>query len=638
MMAGRTIYRKLARAGTHVVLIMAAYMLAYALRFDFSIPKLQLSRLIYSLPVVTAMTLLVFERFGLLRGLWRYVSMSDAIRIAKAKGLASFLSLAVLYAVTGYGVPRSIFVLDWVFCVALLVGVRALDRALYESRTDRRTPRAKATETGDRALIVGAGNGAEALLREIKRSRTLNHDVVGLVDDGPWNQGRSIHGVPVIGNIEQLPDLCKSRHIDKILIAIPSATPAQRGRILERCRASRVPVKSLPTVEDLLEGKASVGELQEVRAEDILGRAPVHVDPETLRSELADKRILVTGAGGSIGAELCRQLALFEPELIVLLERAESSLQFIELELLRGNDNLEIVPVVGDINDQAKLDGLFATYRPDIVYHAAAYKHVHLMEKQPLDAINNNIFGTEILARAASRAGVAKFVFVSTDKAVRPVGVMGRTKRVAEDLLVALDQGDTKFVSVRFGNVLGSDGSVLPLFQRQIARRDPVTLTDPNATRYFMLLAEAAQLLLQAGAMGNGREVFFLEMGDPMRIADLAEGLIRLSGLKPKEDVPVVVTGLRPGERLDEELVREAEELIPSAHDKIKIVRNRGFQPALFWRDLEELRGCARDLDEPSALAQLEAMTAVAETSVIHVQDHLVDDSGLVMGKPIGAA
>ena len=615
------------------MLVAAAYTLAYVLRFDFSIPKEQFDRLIYSLPLVTAMTLLVFERSGLLRGMWRYVSMSDATRIAKAKAVASFLSLAALYALTGYGIPRSIFVLDWVFCVALLVGARALDRALYESRASQEQQQAAALGAGGRALIVGAGNGAEALLREIKRNRALNHDVIGLVDDKPGHQGRSIHGVPVMGNIEQLPDLCRSHEIDKILIAIPSATPAQRGRILERCRASRVPVKSMPTVKDLLEGNASVGELQEVRAEDILGRAPVHVDPEVLRGELSGKRILVTGAGGSIGAELCRQLALFEPELIVLYDRAESNLQFIELELRRGNPNLEIELVVGDITDRAKLEGLFARYRPELVYHAAAYKHVHLMEKQPLDAIINNIFGTETVARTALLGGVEKFVLVSTDKAVRPVGVMGRTKRIAEDLLVAMDEGATKFVSVRFGNVLGSDGSVLPLFQRQIARREPVTLTDPEATRYFMLLAEAAQLLLQAGAMGNGREVFFLEMGEPMRIVDLAEGLIRLSGLKPREDVPVVVTGLRPGERLDEELVREAEELMPSSHDKIKVVKNPGFEPALLWRGLEELRRCTAALDEQAALAQLKAMTGPAETSVIRIPDNLVDDSGLVMGK-----
>jgi len=627
----------MARAGAHLVLVVAAYTLAYVLRFDFSIPKGQLEKLLYSLPLVTAMTLLVFKRLGLLRGLWRYVSMNDAIRIAKAKGLASLLSVAVIYAVTGSGIPRSIFVLDWVFCVSLVVGARALDRALYESRANHAAQQGGAAKTGGRALIVGAGNGAEALLREIKRNRALNHDVIGLVDDSASSQGRSIHGVPVIGNIEQLPDLCRSHDVHKILVAIPSATPGQRGRILERCRASRVPVKSVPTVKDLLQGKATVGELQEVRAEDILGRAPVLVDPEVLRDELSGKRILVTGAGGSIGAELCRQLSLFEPALIVLFDRAESSLQFIELELRRGNAHLEIVLMVGDITDRAKLEGLFVRYRPELVYHAAAYKHVHLMEKQPLDAIINNVFGTEYVARASVRAGVEKFVFVSTDKAVRPVGVMGRTKRVAEDLLVALDEGDTKFVSVRFGNVLGSDGSVLPLFQRQIARREPVTLTDPDATRYFMLLAEAAQLLLQAGAMGDGREVFFLEMGEPMRIVDLAEGLIRLSGLKPQEDVPVVVTGLRPGERLDEELVRDAEELIPSSHDKIKIVKNPGFEPALLWRDLEELRRCTSALDEQAALLQLKAMTAPAETSVVRLPDDMEDDSGLAMGEHSGA-
>ncbi|MFN2489700.1 MAG: polysaccharide biosynthesis protein [Actinomycetota bacterium] len=612
----------------HVAVAVLAYVLAYLVRFDLPLSRVIEEKLVFTTPLLVASTLVVFPRFKVFQGLWRYVSMRDVLAMIKAKTITSLVFLGAVYGVFGYGVPRSVLVLDWILCVALLVGMRFVSRAHHERRVGLRSGASDEDHAvdGRRAVIVGGGDGAESLIREMGRTMPHRYELVGIVDDHPRMLGRSIHGVQVVGKIDQLPDICGSFDVEEILIAIPSATPAERSRILQRCRTSAVPVKSVPTMQDLIYGKARVGQLQEVDPEDILGREPVRIDTEVLRGEVSGKRVLVTGAGGSIGSELCHQLALFGPRQIVLYERAESSLHFIDVELRQRHPDLEVIPVVGDIMDERKLHTVMTRHSPDIVYHAAAYKHVHLMEAQPLDAIRNNILGTEVVARASLDGGVEKCVFISTDKAVRPVGVMGRTKRAAEDLLLSLSGGATAFVSVRFGNVLGSDGSVLPLFQRQIARREPVTITDPDATRYFMLIAEAAQLVLQAGAMGRGGEVFYLNMGQPMKISDLAEGLIRLSGLKPGEDVPVVFTGLRPGERLNEELVRDTEELLASDHEKILILRNAYFDESKFSRELAALRRYVDGHDEAGALEQLKTMTAAAEQSVIGVPTELIPD------------
>jgi FlaA1/EpsC-like NDP-sugar epimerase len=373
-----------------------------------------------------------------------------------------------------------------------------------------------------------------------------------------------------------------------------------------------VPFKTVPALSELLQGKARIGQLQEVRPEDLLGRDSVRLDLDRLREQLQGRRILVTGAGGSIGSELCRQLAALEPELLVLFERAENSLYFVHMELQSRHRKLHVVPVVGDILDRRKVEEVITAYAPEVIYHAAAYKHVPLTEAHPLEAIQNNVFGTETVALAARRGKVKKFVLISTDKAVRPVGVMGMTKRVAECLLLSLNGGPATFVAVRFGNVLGSDGSVLPIFRWQIAQGGPLTVTDPEATRYFMLMSEAAQLVLQAGAMGKGGEIFFLDTGEPVRIMDLAESLIRLYGLEPGRDIEIQIVGLRPGERLREELVQKQEELLPTEHEKVFKVQNSRFEfeglRAHFEQDLERLRSLVEARDREGAVAMLKEM------------------------------
>jgi FlaA1/EpsC-like NDP-sugar epimerase len=461
---------------------------------------------------------------------------------------------------------------------------------------------------GTVALIVGAGDAGEILVREIERSNDLDYDLVGFVDDDESLQGHRIRGLRVLGRIDELPQICTSRGVDEVLIAIPSAGPEVQRRVLRLCMKANVVSKTVPTLKDLLQGRARIGQLQEVRPEDLLERQAVRLDVERIRTELENKKVLITGAAGSIGSELCRQIALFRPRKLILYDRAESALYFLAHELSSSRLAFEIVPVVGDILDRPLLEETLREHPPDVVYHAAAYKHVPLMEDQPLESIRNNLFGTEVTALAAQRAGAKKFVLISTDKAVRPVGVMGMTKNAAERLLLSLSGGPTVFTAVRFGNVLGSSGSVIPLFQRQIAMGGPVTVTDPEATRYFMLVSEAAQLVLQAGMMGVGGDIFFLDMGEPMRIMDMAENLIRLHGFAPQRDVPVEVIGLRHGERLSEELVMDQEELGPSQHEKVFRVKCPALDVRAFRSELERLSALVESRERIEALRQLQRM------------------------------
>lgn len=586
----------------HLLLAMMAYYLAFLLRFDLRLPAEQWDRFLYTLPLLLLIRGGGFACFHLYGGLWRYVSIEDLLCIFKAVTLGSALFTAGILLVMSSAFPRSVLLIDWVLCLTMVGGVRLTIRAWRE--WSRRLQRTRGTQ----AVIVGAGDAAESLLREIERNVDLNYRVVGLVDDDPEKKWQRIHGVPVLESIDHLPELCREYQVQEILIAIPSASHEQRQRVLDRCRATGLPFKTVPALAELLQGHAHIGQLREVQPADLLGREPIRLDLRRLRRELQGRRILVTGAAGSIGVELCRQLASFEPETLVLFDRAESGLYFIDLELKRTYPGLRIVPIIGDILDQRKVEQVIQQCRPDLVYHAAAYKHVPLMEEHPLEAMENNIVGTEIVALAARAGCVKKFVLISTDKAVRPVGIMGMTKRMAECLVLCLDGSPTTFMAVRFGNVLGSDGSVLPLFRWQIAHGGPVTVTDPNATRYFMLPSEAAQLVLQAGAMGRGGEIFFLDMGNPVRILDLAHNLIRLSGMEPSRDIPVEVIGLRPGERLREELVLEREELLPSEHEKVFMVQNHSFDQESFQKDFEVLKRLIAVRDQEGAIYQLKTM------------------------------
>lgn len=588
----------------HAALVALAWWLAFVLRFELRLPSDAWSLWLRTLPIVLVARLLVFQWFHLYVGLWRYVSTGDIVVILKAGTASSLIQSAAILALHGRAFPAPVLIVDWLVCLALVGGVRLALRVVRESRLRGRDG------AGRRALIVGAGDAAEMLLRELGRSPMLEYGILGIVDDDPRKQRLRIHGVEVLGTIDQLDTLVRSLAIEEILIAIPSATPEQKQRIVQRCRESGVTFKSVPGLGELFAGRARIGQLQEVRPEDLLGRVAVRLDVDGLRRELQGKRILVTGAAGSIGSELCRQLIGFDPATLILFDRAESGLYFTELALRRLSRPVTIVPVVGDITDRCKLEETIGAHAPDVLYHAAAYKHVPLMETHPLEAIQNNVFGTETVALSARKGGLKKVVLISSDKAVRPVGIMGMTKRIAEGLIGCLNDEATRFLAVRFGNVLGSDGSVLPLFQWQIAHGGPVTVTDPEASRYFMLMSEAAQLVLQAGALGRGGEVFFLDMGEPVNILDLAKNLVRLSGLEPERDIAIEMTGLRPGERLTEELVMDDEELSPTAHEKVFMVRRGAFSEAAFREDLEVLRWLVAGRDQERAVARLKAMAA----------------------------
>jgi FlaA1/EpsC-like NDP-sugar epimerase len=538
--------------------------------------------------------------------MWRYVSVRDVFEMAKAVTVSSALFTLGALLLGLRGMPRSVLLLDWILCVGASGGLRIAARMVLERR-----PAAAAEGTERRrALVVGAGDVAEALLREIHRG-ALPYTVLGLVTDDPTMRGRRLHGVTVLGAIDDIPVLCERKNISEVVIASVNGSAGDRRVIASKCREAKVQLRSVPALPELLQGRAGIGQLRLVNDEELLGRSAIGTNVERLREELTGRRVLVTGAAGSIGSELARQIASFEPEVLVLFDRAESDLYITYVEMRERFGDVKIEAVVGDILDVSRVKQVMDDYSPQLVYHAAAYKHVPLMEAHPIEAIKNNVMGTEIVARAAIDAGASEFVLISTDKAVRPVGIMGMTKRVAEFVIRSLAGRGTTFVAVRFGNVLGSNGSVLPLFQKQIASGSPVTVTDPDALRYFMLTSEAVELVLTAGALGRDGEVYVLHTGEPVRIGDLAENYIRLAGFEPEVEVPIRVTGLRPGERLREELWVEDELVVPGPHEKIKVVRELEFASSAFLRSFDMLRALVDEGMKEASVQLLSSLVTV---------------------------
>jgi FlaA1/EpsC-like NDP-sugar epimerase len=594
-------YRQWLAIGGLATLSALAYFFAFTLRFD-EVPQPLVDYFLRSLVLLLVIRTITFGFFRIHEGVWRYVSVRDLVAIFKAISLSSAVFAAALFAVYGFGFPRSIIVLDWLLSFVLVAGVRVILRIIWETSPARRVDQSR------RALVVCAGDAGERLIREIGRSSTLDYTVVGLVDDSSKMQGKRIHGVQVLGTIETLPEICSQRGVSDVLLAIPSATDEQRSRIMAHRRDSSVVVRTVPSIMDLWTGRAQIGHLQKVAPEDLLGRKKVVVDTDRLRDHICGENVMVTGAGGSIGSELCRQLAALKPAVLVAFDQAETSLYWLQLELQKSHQDVQIVPIVGDILDFHRLNEVMRKYRPVAVYHAAAYKHVPMMEQNALEAIRNNVFGTETVATAAETNGVARFVLISTDKAVHPISIMGMSKRVAEDLLVARNGSTTSHITVRFGNVLGSAGSVMPLFQWQMVVGGPVTVTDVDATRYFMLIVEAAQLVLQAAAMGTGGEIFMLDMGTPVPVLQLAEDLMRLSGIDPS-DISVETVGLRPGEKLREELMHETEQFLASDHEQIFVSVDGSFERDGFHRGLMQLRRAVDHRDEKAARKILRVMS-----------------------------
>jgi FlaA1/EpsC-like NDP-sugar epimerase len=526
----------------------------------------------------------VFGFFKQYRGWWRYVGISDLLGIFGASLVSTFI-IVVLWFVVGNipavraGLPsglerpaEGVCIADMFATVFMLGGLRIIIRLYFEEfRTD---------EAGrlKRFLIVGAGNAGEALLREVLRMPAAIYDVVGLIDDDTAKQGTHIHGIPILGTVEQLPKICEERKIEEIAIAMPSASPQQLRRVIHVCEGIKIKFQTVPSITDIASGKLRVSHIRPVEIGDLLGkfgREEVQLDMDLIEAFARDKTILVTGAGGSIGSEMCRQLCNFNPKLLLLIEQAENPLFYIERELRKKFAAVNIKAVVCNITDKVRVEEVFQEYKPQVVIHAAAHKHVPLMELNAGEAIKNNILGTQIVADAADSYGTANFVMISTDKAVNPTSIMGSSKRIAEMYIQDLSRtSKTHFVTVRFGNVLGSDGSVVPIFKKQIAEGGPVTITHPEMKRYFMTIPEASQLVLQAASMGKGGEIFVLDMGEPVKIVDLARQLITLSGFRPGEDIEMIFTGPRSGEKLFEELSIEGEDMQRTRHPKISIWKN----------------------------------------------------------------
>jgi FlaA1/EpsC-like NDP-sugar epimerase len=558
-------YRTLLILLSQAVLIAAGYYLSFVLRLDATLSTTERRLFWTTLPLVMLVKIVAFYAFGLLRGWWRYVGVNDIIKIGMASFTSSciiFLLIETLLNLDGY--PRSVIPIDMMLTMMFVGGARFLVRAYTE--------RAHNYKWQKKTLIVGAGNAGAAIARELKLNSTLEYCPVGFVDDEPGKLGISINGLKVLGATEDLTSLIAKHGVECVLIAIPSAKGRVIERIVDQCRECKVNFKILPSISELLNRQVSVAQARKLSIEDLLSRQVVRPNLDLIRSQIEDRVLLITGAGGSIGSELVRQVASHGPRQVVLLERSENDLFKISRELSVIYPELDFVPVVGDLLDVKLLKDVFAQYRPNSVFHAAAYKHVPMMERNCFQAVTNNIFGTYNVALVAKQYDVDKFVMISSDKAVNPSNMMGVTKRVAELIILGLQQSRTRFIAVRFGNVLGSNGSVLPIFEEQIQSGGPVTVTHPDITRYFMTTSEAVELVLQAAGMGKGGEVFVLDMGDPVKIVDLARRMIRLSGFEPDQEIKIVFTGLRPGEKLYEELSLDSEGIKPTSHPKISMM------------------------------------------------------------------
>jgi FlaA1/EpsC-like NDP-sugar epimerase len=589
-------------------LIALAWYLAFELRFDRGVPPYYETLFRKTILIVIAIKLVVFVLAGFYDRWWRYVSVRDMWAAARGVTAASLIAGLTVYffsPVAQVRLPRSVAIMDWLLLLGLVAGSRLLARTVIER------PGMNLVARGKEVLVVGAGDAGQLVIRELQRNR-LGFTPIGLIDDDPRKKNLRVHGVRVLGSTEDLPHILRDNKPDEVLIALPSASGEARQRIVTITREGNVPVKTLPGLYELISGESDLAaQIRPVQVEDVLGREPVEVDLRTTAAYVREQTVLVTGAGGSIGSELCRQIARLGPQRLVLVEQGETPLFEIERELVDERGFAASVPVLADCQSRTKMRQVFDRYRPAVVFHAAAYKHVPLMEANPLESVRNNALATQVVADAAVESGAARFVLVSTDKAVNPKTVMGQSKALCEWIIEAYGAREditTRFVAVRFGNVLGSSGSVIPIFRRQIAKGGPVTVTHPEMTRYFMTIPEAASLVVQAGAIGGRGDVFVLDMGDPVRIIDLAMQMIRLSGKEPERDIHIEIVGARPGEKLHEELWGQGETAVPTAHPKIMRVSGPIVDSRWLQDELAELERLVREGETLEAVSRLSAM------------------------------
>ena len=568
-----------------ISLFAASLMMAYAVRFAFEIPSNEWQHFIGIVPLVLLLKVLVFALMGVYRGMWRYTSLVDAYRLAQASVVSTLLIMAALTLGSRFeGYPRAVFLADSIFTLCLCGGFRIGIRLLY---TQKRTFfYAISGETGDhehdwqdfperhvRLIIIGAGAAADMLIREIQSNVRSLYKVVCCLDDDNKKQGWTLQGIPVWGPISSLPQFAERFNAMEVMIALPSISGDRMRHIVDLCKRTALHFKTVPSMSALIDGRVTVNDLRDVNYEDLLGRPPVRLDMDGIGHYLTGKTVAITGAGGSIGSELCRQIVRFKPAALILIDASEFNLYQIDKTMRIESQFEALYPALGRVQDRALMMHVFDKYRPQVVFHAAACKHVPMVEMNPWEAVFNNVMGSQVIMDVSEACGVERCVLISTDKAVRPTSVMGASKRAVELLMQSRPLEKTRFMAVRFGNVVGSSGSAVPLFQSQIKAGGPVTVTDPEMTRYFMTIPEASQLVLQTGAMGEGGEIFILEMGTPVKISDMARDLILLSGKQPDTDIKIVYTGLRPGEKLYEELITQGEGIVSTNHEKIMVLR-----------------------------------------------------------------
>lgn len=596
----------------HIILMMMdislinfALWFAFLLRFEWSVPESYIPKWSYMVLLMTVTKLICFTLFKLYQSLWRYSSIPEMFQVVKAVSASSVLIFLLNWYLLKLGIPRSIIVLDWVLTNVLIGGFRLGMRVRREwmiTFTLRHKER-------KHVLIVGAGQAGALIIKEMSRNNTDTHQPVAVVDDDRDKIHYRLHGVPVVAETAKIPQIVTKYRIDEIIIAMPSAPKAQLRRVITLAKSTGLPTRILPLISELAMGKVIYKQVREIRIEDLLGRKPVDLRIPEVADYLLGERVLITGAGGSIGSELCRQVVPFKPESILLLGKGENSIYEIHQELTEVYPEQRIVPIIADVRDREKIEQIMNEYRPTVIFHAAAHKHVPLMEIAPDEAVKNNIFGTKNMAELADKHQVKKFVMISTDKAVNPTSIMGATKRVAEMIIQMMAaESQTKFCAVRFGNVLGSRGSVIPLFKKQIAKGGPVTITHPEMVRFFMTIPEAASLVIQAGALGERGEIFILDMGEPVRILDLAQDLIKLSGYEPGKDIEIKYCGIRPGEKLYEEILTAEEGTTATKYERIYVGKPNGLNQSKLMEDLVYLEQCVSAEDKGKIVEKLRQM------------------------------
>ncbi len=597
-------HRRLFILIAHIIAFSVALFLAFVMSNNMVVSaswlKVQYPAMLLFVLTVKVIVFRIFKQYS---GWWRYVGIADLTSMSSAALVSTFIIVIAWYAMMNTTtlrlhlislttISQSVMILDLVCTVMILAGARMAVRLYHEEFRSERGSNIT------RLLIMGAGDAGEALLREIHRMRVEQYDVVGFIDDDPVKQNINIRGIPVLGTVDDLQEICLKENVDEVAIAMPSASQKHLRRIVHTCQGIKVRFTTVPSITDIASGKLNVSQIREVEITDLLGRQEIQLDIEGIKNFLTNKVILVTGAGGSIGSEMCRQVCNFKPKMLLLVEQAENPLFHIERELRKSFPDVNLRAIICDITDEVRVNQICKDYKPEVIIHAAAHKHVPLMETNPGESIKNNVVGTMNIAKAADKYGSKNFVMISTDKAVNPTSLMGSSKRVAEMFVQDLNRtSKTHFVTVRFGNVLGSNGSVIPIFKKQIAEGGPVTVTHPEMERYFMTIPEASQLVLQAATLGEGGEIFVLDMGESVKIVDLARDLITLSGFRPDEDIEIKFSGMRPGEKLFEELSIEGENMKPTKHPKIGVWQNIPMDREQLYKAIDELIAVAPTQD-----------------------------------------